>query len=147
VWRLRRGDSVAQRDSALTHYTDPQAVMGSPPCLSPEQAQGREVTAQSDLYSLGCVLYALLAEGPPFTSGNVVGFACAHVHEVPERVESRHPEAPGHLAQLVHRIPAKDPGERTSGAHEVAERMRAMARPVAVQRTHTALDRGAWHVV
>jgi len=88
---------VAQRDANLTRYTDPHAVMGSPPYLSPEQAQGREVTAQSDLYALGCVLYALLAEGPPFSSGNVIGYAYAHVHEMPERIERRRPEVPSGL--------------------------------------------------
>ena len=138
---------VAQRDSTLTRYTDPQTVMGSPPYLSPEQAQGREVTAQSDLYSLGCVLYALLAEGPPFSSGNVVGYAYAHVHEVPERIESRRPEVPRPLAQLVHRLLAKDPAERPVNAREVVQRMRVMLRPAPAPRTPTALDSGTRHVV
>jgi serine/threonine protein kinase len=138
---------VAQRDPDLTRYTAPHAVMGSPPYLSPEQARGREVTAQSDLYSLGCVLYALLAEGPPFSAGNAIGYAYAHVHEVPERIERRRPEAPADLAHLVHELLAKDPADRPPTAGEVAARLRARPRPAAVPRTPTALDRGTRHVV
>lgn len=138
---------VAQRDPALSRYTDPHAVMGSPPYFSPEQAQGREVTEQSDLYSLGCVLYAMLAEGPPFTAGNAVGYAYLHVHETPERIENRRPEVPAELAHLVHRLLAKDPGDRPASAGEVAVRLRAIQRPTAIPRSPTALDRGSRHVV
>ncbi|MFJ2959657.1 serine/threonine-protein kinase [Streptomyces sp. NPDC087270] len=138
---------VAQRDPQRTRYTDPQAVMGSPPYLSPEQAHGREVTAQSDLYSLGCVLYALLAEGPPFSAGNVVGYAYAHVHETPERIERRRPEVPAGLAHLVHELLAKNPAERPSTAGEVALRLRELRQPGRVPHTPTALDRGTRHVV
>ncbi len=138
---------VAHRDSAFTRYTDVHAVMGSPPFFSPEQAQGREVTAQSDLYSLGCVLYAMLAEGPPFTAGNAVGYAYAHVHETPERIEHRRPDVPAELAHLVHRLLAKRPQDRPAGADEVASQLRAMQRFVSAPRSPTALDDGARHVV
>lgn len=138
---------VTQQDSTLTRYTDPHGVMGSPPYLSPEQAQGHDVTARSDLYALGCVLYALLAEGPPFSAGSVVGYAYAHVHEVPERIENRRPEVPRDLAHLVHRLLAKDPGTRPASAGEVAERMHALLRPAPTPRTPTVLDRGTEHMV
>lgn len=138
---------VTHRDSDATRYTEPQALLGSPPYFAPEQAQGGEVTARSDLYSLGCVLYAMLAEGPPFTAGNYIGYAYLHVHEAPEPIVNRRPEVPAELARLVHQLLAKKPGDRPSGAAEVAERLRAMMRPVALRRTPTALDRGARHLV
>lgn len=138
---------VAHLDSTLTRYTDPRAVMGSPPYFSPEQAQGREVTAQSDLYSLGCVLYALLAEGPPFSAGNYVGYAYLHVHEAPERIENRRSEVPPELARLVHRMLAKDPQDRPSSAGEVAERLDAIAHSAPAPRSPTTLDRGARHAL
>lgn len=138
---------VASRDSSLTRYTDPHAVMGSPPYFSPEQAQGREVTEQSDLYSLGCVLYAMLAEGPPFTADSAVGYAYLHVHEVPERIENRRPEVPAELAHLVHRMLAKQPADRPASAGEVAARLRAIRSRTPVPRTPTALDHGARHVL
>jgi Protein kinase domain len=139
---------VAQRDSSLTRYTGPHAMMGSPPFFSPEQAQGREVTEQSDLYSLGCVLYAMLAEGPPFTADSAVGYAYLHVHETPERIENRRPEVPAELAHLVHRMLAKKPGDRPASAGEVGERLRAMAqRRAAVPWAPTALDHGTRQVL
>ncbi|WP_335978927.1 serine/threonine-protein kinase [Streptomyces sp. CA2R106] len=138
---------VVQSDPRRVRHTDPQAVLGSPPYFSPEQAHGREVTARSDLYSLGCVLYALLAEGPPFSAGNVIGYAYAHVHETPERIERRRPEVPPELAHLVHELLAKDPADRPPTAELVASRLRAMRRPRRVPRTPTSLDRGTQHVV
>jgi serine/threonine protein kinase len=139
---------VSQRDSGLTRYTDPRAVMGSPAYFSPEQAQGRTVTARSDLYAVGCVLYALLAEGPPFSSGTSLGLAYLHVHEAPERIERRRPDVPPELAGLIHQMLAKDPRDRPSGAGEAASRLRALARGAApVPRTPTALDQGARHLV
>ncbi|MBY8878644.1 serine/threonine-protein kinase [Actinacidiphila acidipaludis] len=143
---------VTQRDATVTRYTDPHAVMGSPAYFSPEQARGHEVTGRSDLYSVGCVLYALLAEGPPFSSSTYVGYAYLHVHETPEPLGNRRPDVPGDLARLVHEMLAKDPAERPASAGEVAARLRAMAHPAAaaavpVPRSPTALDQGARHLV
>ncbi|MEE4545520.1 serine/threonine-protein kinase [Streptomyces sp. V4-01] len=120
---------VSQRDSTLTRYTDPAKVLGSPAYFSPEQAQGRTVTGQSDLYAVGCVLYALLAEEPPFSSDSFVGFAYLHVHGVPERIERRRPDVPPELARLLHQLLAKEPRERPSGAGEAAARLRALLPP------------------
>jgi serine/threonine protein kinase len=138
---------VANSESDATRYTEPQALLGSPPYFTPEQALGGEVTARSDLYSLGCVLYAMLAEGPPFTAGNYIGYAYLHVHEEPEPIVNRRPEVPAELARLIHQLLAKTPSDRPAGAGEVAQRLRAMIRPAALRRTPTALDRGARHLV
>jgi serine/threonine protein kinase len=138
---------VTHQDPDVTRYTEPQALLGSPPYFTPEQAQGGKVTAQSDLYSLGCVLYAMLAEGPPFTAGNYIGYAYLHVHEEPEPIANRRPEVPAELARLVHQLLAKAPGDRPASAAEVAGRLRALLQPAALRRTPTALDRGARHLV
>jgi serine/threonine protein kinase len=138
---------VAQRDSAFTRYTGVHAVMGSPPFFSPEQAQGHEVTGQSDLYSLGCVLYAMLAEGPPFTARNAFAYAFLHVYEQPERIENRRPDVPAELAHLVHRLLAKQPRERPAGAGEVASQLRAMQRFTSAASGPSALDDGARQAV
>ncbi|WP_277440436.1 serine/threonine-protein kinase [Streptomyces sp. SPB162] len=150
---------VAERDADVTRYTGPMSMLGSPPYFSPEQALGGEVTGRSDLYSLGCVLYALLAAAPPFSAGNTVGYAYRHVHEVPERLAARRPDVPAALAEVVHALLAKDPADRPAGAAQTAERLRAAVRPARsetlvkpperpgtphqdVPRTPTVLDRG-----
>lgn len=138
---------VAPQDPGVTRFTEPQALLGSPPYFTPEQAQGGKVTAQSDLYSLGCVLYAMLAEGPPFTAGNYIGYAYLHVHEEPEPIVNRRPEVPPELARLLHRMLAKAPQDRPASAAEVGGLLRGLMRPAALPRTPTALDRGARHLV
>ncbi|SDO74558.1 serine/threonine-protein kinase [Actinacidiphila guanduensis] len=120
---------AAQQDPTRTRHTAAHAVLGSPPYLSPEQAQGHEVTSASDLYALGCVLYAMLAEGPPFSAGTPVGYAYKHVHVAPEPIARRRPDVPAPLADLVHALLAKSPADRPGSAGEVAERLREMARP------------------
>lgn len=151
---------VARQDANATRYTEPLSMMGSPPYFSPEQAQGHEVTGRSDLYSLGCVLYALLAAVPPFEAGNTVGYAYQHVHEAPEPLGARRPAVPAALAEVVHGLLAKDPADRPGSAAETAELLRAAGRPAQapakapaetpkavpkkdVPRTPTVLDRGA----
>ncbi len=128
---------VVQRDPAQTRYTAQHAVLGSPPYLSPEQARGREVTERSDLYSLGCVLYALLAEGPPFSAQNAFEYAYAHAHETPERIESRRPDVPGDLAHLVHGLLAKEPGERPVSADDVARQTAWRCAPSVPDAAHS----------
>lgn len=153
---------VTERGANVTRYTGPMSMLGSPPYFSPEQALGHEVTDRSDLYALGCVLYALLAGAPPFSAGNTVGYAYLHVHEVPERLAARRPGVPAALAEAVHALLAKDPADRPAGAAEAAERLRAALGPVRprtaqhppeparprrppprdLPRTPTVLDRG-----
>ncbi|MFG1808332.1 serine/threonine-protein kinase [Streptomyces sp. NPDC049040] len=138
---------VVPQDPDVTRFTEPRALLGSPPYFTPEQAQGGEVTARSDLYSLGCVLYAMLAGVPPFTAGNHIGYAYLHVHGQPERIDERRPEVTPELAGLVHQLLAKAPRDRPASAAEVAERLRGMMRPAALPRTPTTLDRGTRHLV
>jgi hypothetical protein len=89
----------------------------------------------------------MLAEGPPFTAGNYIGYAYLHVHEEPEPIAARRPDVPAELARLVHQLLAKKPRDRPATAAEVADRLRAMMRPAPLPRTPTALDRGARHLV
>lgn len=117
---------VTHLDPKHTRYTATHAVMGSPAYFSPEQARGGEVTGLSDLYSAGCVLYALLAEGPPFTATHYIGYAYKHIHDTPEPLRSRRPDVPADLARLVHRMLAKDPAQRPASAGEVADLLRTM---------------------
>ncbi|WP_329137283.1 serine/threonine protein kinase [Streptomyces sp. NBC_01476] len=138
---------AARRDFPGARDTGPRAVLGSPPYLSPEQVQGLEITGQSDLYSLGCVLYALLAEGPPFAADTYQGYASLHVHQTPERIEVRRPEVPGDLAHLVHRMLAKDPRERPGNAGETADRLRTMLDGLRVPRAPRTLDQDTLHAV
>ena len=87
-------------------------VLGTTDYVSPEQALGHAVTGQSDLYSLGIVLYEMLTGDVPFKGENQVAVAMKHVREDLPDVQVRRPEVPSALAAIVDRATAKDLGVR-----------------------------------
>jgi eukaryotic-like serine/threonine-protein kinase len=91
-------------------------VLGSAAYLSPEQASGRPAGPQSDLYSLGCVLFEMLAGSPPFTADSAVGLAYRHVHDDPGPPSARRPGVPAQLDWITAQLLAKDPAARPPGA-------------------------------
>src|SRR5205085_4037270 len=82
-------------------------VLGTTDYVSPEQALGRPVTGQSDLYSLGVVLYEMLTGEVPFKGENQVAVAMKHVREELPDVQHRRPEISAALAQVVDAATAK----------------------------------------
>ena len=82
-------------------------VLGTTDYVSPEQALGRRVTGQSDLYSLGIVLYEMLTGEVPFRGENQVAVAMKHVREQLPDVQSRRPEVSSALAAIVDTATAK----------------------------------------
>ncbi|HEX6844556.1 MAG TPA: protein kinase, partial [Actinomycetota bacterium] len=86
-----------------TVETAPQtsSVLGTPTYLSPEQAQGLKVDARSDIYSLGVLLYELLAGRPPFTGDSPVAIAYKQVNETPEPPGTLNPDVTPRLDAVV----------------------------------------------
>ena len=91
-------------------------VLGTAAYLSPEQASGSPAGPASDLYSLGCVLFEMLAGTPPFTADSPVGLAYRHVHDDPGPPSARRPGLPPGLDQVTARLLAKNPADRPSSA-------------------------------
>jgi eukaryotic-like serine/threonine-protein kinase len=91
-------------------------VLGTAAYLSPEQASGRPAGPQSDLYSLGCVLFEMLTGSPPFTADSAVGLAYRHVHDDPGPPSARRPGVPAPLDRITAQLLAKDPAARPAGA-------------------------------
>jgi tRNA A-37 threonylcarbamoyl transferase component Bud32 len=87
-------------------------VLGTTDYVSPEQALGHAVTGQSDLYSLGVVLYEMLVGDVPFHGENQVAVAMKHVREELPDVQWRRPEVSSALASLLDRATAKDLAQR-----------------------------------
>ncbi len=92
------------------------AVLGTAAYLSPEQAQGRPVDARSDIYSLGVVLYEMVAGRPPFTGDSPVAVAYKHVQESPAPPSALNPEVSPPLDAVVMRALAKNPANRYASA-------------------------------
>jgi eukaryotic-like serine/threonine-protein kinase len=118
--RLKVTDFGIARQSA-SQMTEAGSIMGTAQYLSPEQARGAPVTAASDLYSAGIVLYEMLTGKVPFTGDSAVEIAMKHVNEVPAPPSSLRPEIPFELDQIVLRALAKDPGDRYQTAEEFIE--------------------------
>jgi serine/threonine-protein kinase len=87
-------------------------VLGTTDYVSPEQALGHPVTGQSDLYSLGVVLFEMLTGGVPFRGETPVAVAMKHVREDPPDVQVLRPELSAATASVLDRAMAKDVGQR-----------------------------------
>jgi hypothetical protein len=114
---------IAQaRDAAPLTRTG--MVVGTAQYLSPEQAQGMEVTAASDVYSLGVVAYECLTGARPFDGASQVAIALAHINRQPPPLPSHIPPA---VRLLVERALAKDPADRFTDGGAFAEAIRRVA--------------------
>jgi len=87
-------------------------VLGTTDYVAPEQALGHEVTEQSDVYSLGIVLYEMLAGEPPFRAESQVAVAMKHVQEQMPDILVARPDVSSALASVVDRATAKELGNR-----------------------------------
>ena len=106
---------VADSDVSLL-----EGVAGSPAYMSPEQIQGRDLGPRSDLYSLGAVMYEMLAGQRPFRAGALGKLLKEVVHSNAEPLRDLRPELPEDLAELVHRVLEKDPERRFRNGAELA---------------------------
>ncbi|GGR83206.1 hypothetical protein Snoj_41140 [Streptomyces nojiriensis] len=110
-----------------TGLTATGAAIGTPAYMSPEQARGdRRIDGRSDLYSLGCMLYELLAGRPPFT-GSGLSVLSQHLTGEPAPIRDLRPAVPEELERLVLELLAKEPAARPDDAQQVIDRLRKAA--------------------
>ena len=142
---LARLDGADGEASAAV--TKDGAILGSPDYLSPEQAQSmHSVDIRSDLYSLGCTFYFLLAGRPPFPGGTFFDKVYRHRFEEPEPLAALRPDAQPAVVSLVQKLMAKRPEDRFGTPGEVAEAVAALLRTApAAPRQETAADAALAH--
>jgi len=102
--------------------TETGVTVGTPAYMSPEQASGsKHLDGRSDLYSLGCVLYEMLAGQPPFTGPTAESLVHQHLSVAPRSVTELRPAVPGWVAVALQRALAKAPADRFNPVAQFAE--------------------------
>jgi serine/threonine protein kinase/class 3 adenylate cyclase len=116
------------RAASLTTVTQPGSVMGTAQYLSPEQAKGSPATPQSDLYSLGIVLYEMLTGRLPFESDTPVGIMIQHVETQAQPPVELNEAVPQELNRVTLKLMAKDPNGRYPSAAALARELERILR-------------------
>jgi serine/threonine protein kinase len=114
---------VAGDDS---HLTQSGTILGTPAYMAPEQADGGEVDARADLFSLGTVLYEMATGKRPFQGDTYRDVLAAVVAHTPPPPRQLRPALPPALDRLIMRLLSKRPAQRPGSAQEVAETLRAL---------------------
>lgn len=104
-----------------TQLTQTNSVMGSVHYLPPEQASGQGSTLQSDIYSMGIVMYELLTGELPFKGDNAVEIALKHLKEPIPDIREKLPSVPNSIVNIIKRATAKNPKNRYHDAREMHE--------------------------
>lgn len=104
-----------------TQLTQTNSVMGSVHYLPPEQASGKGATLQSDIYSIGILMYELLTGKLPFRGDNAVEIALKHLKEPMPSIRDELPDIPQSVENIILRATAKNPKNRYSDAREMHE--------------------------
>jgi eukaryotic-like serine/threonine-protein kinase len=133
IARIEHGDQTV---------TIPGQTFGSAAYMAPEQATDGRVDGRADIYSLGCVLYEMLAGRRPFDGNDPVALTYQHVHTQPVRVDSLDGRVSPELASLVDSMLEKDPARRPRTAEDVRDALTSIP-PVAAQPPPDEPDRTA----
>ena len=133
----RKGDFVKLLDfgiakvnknehSALSTITQTGTIVGSPRYMAPEQARGKEVTGQTDLYAVGAMMYEMVTGKPVFDAESATDCVIMHVTEAPPRPVVDGQYVSGPLIGLILGLLEKDPASRPPGAEVCLQQLESM---------------------
>jgi serine/threonine-protein kinase len=126
-----------------TGMTGQGGLLGTAEYMAPEQTDGRSVTHRSDLYSLGGVLYALLARRPPFRSTSVPELLQLQRFAQPEPVGRLNADVPREFDEIILQLLAKEAQSRFPNAQVVLRRLEAMERSLSLESVERKAGRAA----
>jgi eukaryotic-like serine/threonine-protein kinase len=129
------GIALAASKAGGTRMTETGMSLGTPHYMSPEQAMGeREITARSDVYALGAVLYEMLSGDPPFTGSTAQAVVARVVTESPRPLLPQRHTIPPHVEAAVLKALEKLPADRFASAAQFAEALTRPGGTVATER-------------
>ena len=121
-----RQDTSSEATTIALVNTEPGSVLGTAAYMSPEQAAGREVDARTDIWSLGVVLYEMIAARPPFEGASKSHIIVAIIDHEPAPITRFAPNVPEALELIITEALAKDVEERCQTAKEMLGRLRRL---------------------
>ncbi|HEV2719734.1 MAG TPA: protein kinase [Thermoanaerobaculia bacterium] len=107
---------IARMAESTEGMTQVGLIVGTPHYMSPEQVQGQQLDARSDVYSMGVMLYEILSGVKPFTSSSLTGVLTAHITESPKPLVEQRPDIGRDVNAIVMRCLAKSPKDRYADA-------------------------------
>ena len=126
--KVKIADFGIARLFGSTQLTTAGGVLGTADYMSPEQADGRPITEKCDQYSLGCVMFALLAGRPPFRAKTMPEMLQLQRFAEPEPVRRFAPHTPEELDRLIGQLLSKEPNDRFPNVLVLGRHMEAMQR-------------------
>ncbi|MFW5968127.1 MAG: serine/threonine protein kinase, partial [Persicimonas sp.] len=119
---------IAKVLDAEEQMTKTGQVFGTPEYMSPEQCRGNQLDGRADLYSLGCILYQMLGDQPPFSNDTPMAVLVSHVNDSPRPIEENlaREDTPRQLCELCMELLEKDPDDRPDNARQVRDRLEAI---------------------
>jgi len=115
------------------------AVLGTASYISPEQAQGKAVSFESDLYSLGTVLYELITGKPPFSGDSPIATATKHLTDKPEKLSIFRKDIPKGLENAVLKLLEKRPYDRFKSAEDLRALLLQQRKQIQINQTQENL--------
>jgi len=125
--KLKERDEEVPEDATNSALTDGGTIVGTVPYMAPEQIEGHEVDARTDIFSFGVVLYEMVCGRRPFAGNSRASLMAAIVAAEPPSLSSLQPQTPGSLDRLIRHCLAKDPEDRWQTARDLAAELRWIA--------------------
>lgn len=154
IWLEQPGDRVKLLDFGLASISGSEnqeltlsgQLLGTPGYLAPEQVEGKSSSIQSDLFSMGCVLFEMLVGRAPFQASTVFESLKAVIESPTPSIKSLKPGLPSELCDLVEQLLSKNPLARPSSATEVGQRLKNLQPPGKSERLVSELPKSPTRV-
>lgn len=129
-----------QLNGANGHDDQEGTLIGSPAYLSPEQIRSEPIKSQTDIYSLGLLIYEMLTGVKPFQGPTPIAYLQQHLNEMPPSILEYNPDLPPEIDLLLARAMAKDPALRFDSVMEMLSEMDRILLPLAVEGMQVELS-------
>jgi serine/threonine protein kinase len=120
---------IAKPGDSAEHLTMTGSLLGTPSYMSPEQAKGQKLDGRSDLFSVGCVLYEMVAGKKAFRGESITALLFKIISEEPPSLREFDPKIPDEMLRIISKALQKSPDARYQSGKEMAEDLHAITRP------------------